>query len=29
MNIVTKMWKKLNDEEKNVLAMLIAGTYTK
>jgi len=29
MNSISKMWKKLNVEEKNVLAMLIAGTYTK
>ena len=29
MNIVAKMWKKLNDEEKNILAIFIAGINDK
>ena len=29
MDIISKMWKKLNAEEKNVLAMFIAGINDK
>ena len=29
MNIIAKMWEKLNGEEKSVLAMLIAGITDK
>ena len=29
MDIISKMWKKLNVEEKNVLAMFIAGINDK